>query len=199
MYKILQIAIKTLKHGSIILICYLTYAILKSFSLLKFLDVDIIPLLTVQGILVIGVILIIAGIIELLCNHKLTEWNVFIRTHKTYMECSIFICGIVAFYKSNDIQSIILGIELIAIHYIIGELSCREYCYHDEKKDKKTEITNYVEKPVVGREQLTEKQIAALNQLEKLIDKRSHTDSFNIGLIGEWGSGKTSITDTLVY
>lgn len=199
MQKILQIAIKTLKHGSIICICYLTYAILKSLSLLNFLDVDIISLLTMQNILVIGGVLVIAGIIELFCNHKLTEWNVFIRTHKTYMECSIFICGIVAFYKSNDIQSIILGIELITIHYIIGELSCREYCYYGEKKYKKTEITNYAEKPVVGREQLTEKQIAALDQVEKLIDKRSLTDSFNIGLIGEWGSGKTSITDTLVY
>lgn len=199
MHKILQIAIKTLQHGSIILICYLAYAILKAFSLLNFLDVDIIPLLTMQSILVIGGILVIAGIIELFCNHKLTEWNVFIRTHKTYMEYGIFICGIVAFYKSNYIQSIILGIELITIHYITGELRCKEYCYYDDKKNKKTEITNYVEKPVVGREQLTEKQIAALNQLEKLIDKRSLTDSFNIGLIGEWGSGKTSITDTLVY
>ena len=28
---------------------------------------------------------------------------------------------------------------------------------------------------------------------------RKSTDSFNIGLIGDWGSGKTSITDTLIY
>lgn len=31
------------------------------------------------------------------------------------------------------------------------------------------------------------------------MDKRNSFDSFNIALIGAWGSGKTSITDTLIY
>ena len=34
--------------------------------------------------------------------------------------------------------------------------------------------------------------------LKDLIEKRKSTDSFNVALIGAWGAGKTSITDTLI-
>ncbi|MBD8972224.1 MAG: hypothetical protein EGQ63_00040, partial [Clostridiales bacterium] len=35
--------------------------------------------------------------------------------------------------------------------------------------------------------------------LKLIIDNRKSNDSFNVALIGAWGSGKTSITDTLIY
>lgn len=183
----------------IVLACYLIYTILNSFSLLEFLNIDIIPELTMQQVLKAGMAVLIAGIILVWWNYQLAEWNVFVRKHRKYIEWSTFIFGISAFYKCNDWQSVILGIELMAAYWIISELSCKQYCYFNEKEDVQRNAENYVEKPVIGRTNLTKTQVNTLDQLEKLIDRRSCEDSFNIGLIGEWGSGKTSVTDTLLY
>ena len=59
-------------------------------------------------------------------------------------------------------------------------------------------ISNYKEKSIVGRNNLTKSQKKALDQLINILDKRRISESFNIALIGAWGSGKTSITDTLI-
>lgn len=59
-------------------------------------------------------------------------------------------------------------------------------------------ISNYKEKSIVGRDNLTKSQKKALDQLINILDKRRISESFNIALIGAWGSGKTSITDTLI-
>lgn len=59
-------------------------------------------------------------------------------------------------------------------------------------------ISNYKEKSIVGRNNLTKSQKKALDQLINILDKRRISESFNIALIGAWGSGKASITDTLI-
>lgn len=179
--------------------CYLIYITLNSFSLLDFLNVDIIPSLTMQQILQISKIILGVGVVLILWDRQLTEWNVFVRTHRKYIEWSIFIFGIAAFYKCNNKQFVILEIELLIAYWIISELSCKQYCYFNETEDVQRQTENYVEKPVVGRANLIKTQVNTLDQLEKLIDRRSSADSFNIGLIGEWGTGKTSVTDTLLY
>ena len=60
-------------------------------------------------------------------------------------------------------------------------------------------MSSFTEQTVIGREKLTNSQRDSYDQLVALINDRKSTDSFNIGLIGDWGSGKTSITDTLIY
>lgn len=62
------------------------------------------------------------------------------------------------------------------------------YKYGYEKTVKNE--SNYEEKPVIGREMLTNSQCAALDQLKNIMDKRNSFDSFNIALIGAWGSRK---------
>ena len=94
----------------IVLACYLVYTILDSFSLLDFLNIDIIPSLTMQQILKAGMVVSAVGIILLWWNCQLAEWNVFVRKHRKYIEWSIFIFGISAFYKCNDWQSVLWGI-----------------------------------------------------------------------------------------
>ena len=50
----------------------------------------------------------------------------------------------------------------------------------------------HTEQTVIGKEKLTRNQRRVYNQLENLINKRKRTDSFNIGLIGSWGSDMKS-------
>lgn len=82
------------------------------------------------------------------------------------------------------------------IYCLLDYESNKQYMYDFSQQNG---VSNYTEQTVIGKGKLTNNQRRAYNQLENLICKRKSIDSFNIGLIGDWGSGKTSITDTLIY
>lgn len=91
---------------------------------------------------------------------------------------------------------ILFMIEFSVAYCLLDYEANKQYTYNFNHQNK---ISNFTEQTVIGKGKLTVNQKEIYDQLETLINKRKSTDSFNIGLIGDWGSGKTSITDTLIY
>ena len=54
------------------------------------------------------------------------------------------------------------------------------------------------DRPISGESLLTAAQKKALTQLRTVIDRLKIEESLNIALIGEWGQGKTTITEALI-
>ena len=87
-------------------------------------------------------------------------------------------------------------IEFLVVYCLLDYEANKQYTYNFNHQNK---MSSFTEQTVIGREKLTNSQRDSYDQLVALINDRKSTDSFNIGLIGDWGSGKTSITDTLIY
>ena len=98
--------------------------------------------------------------------------------------------------SSNFYYHGIYIVELFIMLLLIKSFMMREYVYFTLGEDKNR---LFVEKPIIGKEKLSRVQNKALEELMQVIDSRKSTESINIGLIGAWGSGKTSITDTMIY
>lgn len=160
---------------------------------------DLIPLLNIwQFLLILGMI------ISLFCiwsafKHKMSSLHMWIIKYKDIICISMFVLSIIVWKKAANDYKLLLVVfsELMLLYLFLEYESTKLYAYRYELKDEV--VSNYAEKPVVGRNVLTKSQKKALDQLIYLLDERKGSDSFNIALIGAWGSGKTSITDTLIY
>lgn len=193
--KILAIIIKYL---FIVAGCLLCDDILDKYELLKLLDIDIISMIVLKDVvnILIG-IAIILGIIYFL-KREISEIHILLKENEYILKIFLALLEIVLIHKSfSDKEILSVFIMEIGAIYIILELECSKLFKY--KFSTKSSISSYTEKPVVGRTYLSKNQIKALDQLIKLLDARTSMDSFNIGLIGEWGSGKTSITETMIY
>lgn len=193
--KILAIIIKYL---FIVAGCLLCDDILDKYELLKFLDIDIISMIVLNDVVnILMGIAIILGIIYFL-KREISEIHILLKENEYILKIFLALLEIVLIHKSfSDKKILSVFIMEIGAIYIILELECSKLFKY--KFSTRSSISSYTEKPVVGRTYLSKNQIKALDQLIKLLDARTSMDSFNIGLIGEWGSGKTSITETMIY
>lgn len=132
----------------------------------------------------------------LIIKKEFFAYHMMVKKHKIlikflYWGLGVFIsCKI---YKTS--QYMIYFVEYCILYFYMDYEFYRDFEYQLNIKGNES---NYVEKAVAGKGYLTKSQKIVLDNLIDLIDKRSQKDSYNIGLIGAWGCGKTSITDTLI-
>lgn len=132
----------------------------------------------------------------LIIKKEFCAYHMMVKKHKIlikflYWGLGVFIsCKI---YKTS--QYMIYFVEYCILYFYMDYEFYRDFEYQLNIKGNES---NYVEKAVAGKGYLTKSQKIVLDNLIDLIDKRSQKDSYNIGLIGAWGCGKTSITDTLI-
>lgn len=137
-------------------------------------------------------------IIFILKVKTMLSLHILIKKTKQYYLIFLFVLEMLFIFKCQKTkQYVICFLEFLLLFLLLDCENSKVYKYGYEKTVKNE--SNYEEKPVIGREMLTNSQCAALDQLKNIMDKRNSFDSFNIALIGAWGSGKTSITDTLIY
>lgn len=193
-----RVAIKRLLKYSILgVLCLFVEVILRSLDVLSILNCDILYV-TIKGSLNFGEYIVIIVLLLVMFSKNISSLHIWIKKHRVYLALSIFLGEIVFLYKCNTKYQIIQClIEFGTLLFLLEYETSKIFNYNFTVTSK--EALSYVEKPVIGRTNLTSSQCNALDQLKKIIGKRSSSDSFNIALIGAWGRGKTSITDTLIY
>ena len=189
---------KIIRYSVLIGFCYIFVCICKSLSLLEIINKDWITWLKIENMLFIYLgILVVFYIFFIYTKSELTEIHILIKKHLLMIKLITFCLMTISFYKSYNTKLMIVFIfEFLFMYCILDYESYKQYTYDFNQING---ISNFTEQTVIGKAKLTSNQRKVYVQLENLINKRKSTDSFNIGLIGEWGSGKTSITDTLIY
>lgn len=177
---------------------YLIFVILHALGLLTVFNEDLCPILSINQVsYCIGLILIILLLWSKMSTST-SGLDIAIKKYESTICVCMFIFGIIVMEKCIN-QPDLLRIyfcELLVSYLIVEYETARVYEY---KYTKCTDVmSNYTEKPIVGRRFLMEKQETALNQLIDVLDNRTSVESFNVALIGTWGVGKTSVTDTLI-
>lgn len=177
---------------------YMIFIILHSLGLLSVFNEDLCPILSNKQVsLCIGLILMILLIWSKIST-SISGLHIAIKKYESTIYIGMFIFGVIVIEKcKNQIKLIgIYFIELMILYLIIEYETARVFRY--KYASSMDIMSNHTEKPIVGREFLLKKQEVALNQLIKVLDNRTSVESFNVALIGAWGTGKTSVTDTLV-
>ena len=189
---------KLIRCSLLIGFCYIFVCVCKSLSLLEIINKDWITWLEIENMLVIYLgILVVFYIFFIYTKSELTEIHILLKKHLLMIKFILICLMIISFYKSyNTLLMISFIFEFLLIYCLLDYESSKQYMYDFSQQNG---VSNYTEQTVIGKGKLTNNQRRAYNQLENLICKRKSIDSFNIGLIGDWGSGKTSITDTLIY
>lgn len=188
---------KLIRYSLLIGFCYMFICVCKSLSLLEIFDKDWIPLLKIEHIPFVYLAVLMIFIFCIFNKEELTEKHILVKKYLSVIKFIIFCLMVISFYKSyNTLLMISFIIEFLVIYCLLDYEANKQYTYNFNHQNK---MSNFTEQTVIGKEKLTVNQKEIYDQLETLINKRKSTDSFNIGLIGDWGSGKTSITDTLIY
>lgn len=175
---------------------FLCFTIFEWIGVMKLFRGDL-PIITINDSLFFLVItsLIVFLVLMIWPNRILLS---IVRQYRIRILLVIFSVEIICFYKCvNERDFVLFAIAFMILYFLIDYEAYKTILYFE--KESPENDSSYVEKPVVGRTNLTRNQIIALDMLRKIIDKRESTDSFNIGLIGAWGCGKTSITNSLIY
>lgn len=188
---------KLIRSSLLIGFCYMFVCVCKSLSLLEIFDKDWIPWLKIEQMSFVYITVLMIFIFCIFNKEELTERHILIKKYLSVIKFIIFCLMVISFYKSyNTLRMILFMIEFSVAYCLLDYEANKQYTYNFNHQNK---ISNFTEQTVIGKEKLTVNQKEIYDQLETLINKRKSTDSFNIGLIGDWGSGKTSITDTLIY
>ncbi len=188
---------KLLRNFLYVMGSYIAQIILSSVGVLEFWNKDI-NFFTIKGCLIGLAVIIIVEILYILSQHNMTPFHIWIKACREYIIICLIVLEIFFLYKCNSTLRIEVCITEFTI--ILFLLDCEiTKMYRYDLRETADQDLNYIEKPVIGRSYLTKAQTETLDQLKTLIDNRSKSDSFNIALIGTWGCGKTSITDTLIY
>lgn len=188
---------KLIRYSLLIGFCYIFVCVCKSLSLLEILNKDWIPWLKIEYLFFIYAIVILVFFLYVFKKEVLTELHILLKKHLLMIKFILICLMIISFYKSyNTLLMISFIFEFLLIYCLLDYEVNKQYTYDFNQLNG---ISSFTEQTVIGKEKLTKNQRRVYNQLENLINKRKRTDSFNIGLIGSWGSGKTSITDTLIY
>lgn len=181
-----------------VIISYLIYNIFKSLEMLQFLNFDIIPIVSVQQISIILGVCICFMLIWSLKKKKISVIHIALKKYIYEIHFMLYMFSILIWYKCKTIPQFlwIYAFEIMIFYMIVENQTIKIFDYKFGG-DSNT-ISNYKEKSIVGRSNLTKSQRMVLDQLINILDKRLISESFNIALIGAWGSGKTSIADTLI-
>lgn len=189
---------KIIRYSVLIGFCYIFVCVCKSLSLLEIINKDWITWLEIENMLFIYLgILVVFYIFFIYTKSELTEIHILIKKHLLMIKLITFCLMTIFFYKSYNTKLMIVFIlEFLFMYCLLDYESNKQYTYSFDHTNR---ISNYTEKTIIGKDKLTDNQRYIYKWIERLISERSSDDSFNIGLIGDWGSGKTSITDTLIY
>ena len=188
---------RLLKYSILGVLCLFVETILRSLDVLSVFNCDILYV-TLKGSLNLGGYIVIIVLPLIMFSKNISSLHIWIKKHRNYLALLMFLGEIVFLYKCNTKYQVIQClIEFGMLLFLLDYETSKIFNYNFTATSK--EALSYVEKPIIGRTNLTSSQCNALDQLKKIIGKRSSADSFNIALIGAWGSGKTSITDTLIY
>lgn len=177
---------------------FLIFKICYGLGWLDVFESDLVPIVSICNFISVYIIVTICVLI-LNLKTRVSEINIVIRKNEHLVTVILFIFFIIVWLKCDGNNSLI-AVYLITTFVFYSSVkyeSTRVFKYPIQSN--KEVLSSYVEKPVVGREYLTKGQCEALDLLIKLLDERTRTDCFNAALIGGWGQGKTSVTDTLIY
>lgn len=193
-----KIGINLIEYMFGVIISFLMYNFFVSLGMLEFLNVDIIPFISIQQISVFLGLCICFMLIWSLKKKSISVVNIVLKKYIYEIHFMLYIFSILIWYKCKIIPQLlwIYAFEMLIFYMILENEAIKVFDYK-YLCDSST-MSNYKEKSIVGRNNLTKSQKKALDQLINILDKRRISESFNIALIGAWGSGKTSITDTLI-
>ena len=179
-------------------ICYFGYCLLETTDTLKYIMYDFIPYITAETFMWIGIIVLITAFIWSQVETQLNSVYSFLKRNSNAILGIFVVLEIVTYSKVASNSSLWIGFFILYAFYwlLLHSLFNRTFIY--SFRDNTKIASHFTERPVVGTDNLTSPQKMALDCLIKTIDRRDSSDSINIALIGEWGSGKTSITNTLV-
>ena len=190
---------RTISYTLNVIIAYLLIGVLYELNLLKFTQHDYIPFLSSSLILYLDIIILILAAALSGKDLQLSALYSFCKHNSHLIMGCFFVLEIITYAKV--VLTTRLFIAYIVVYYCYWILLQAIFDKHFDYSfdETKTMASYFSERPVVGRENLTRFQIEALDSLISVVDNRKREDSINIALIGEWGSGKTCITNTLIH
>lgn len=177
---------------------YICFLVLEKLNILDIFDKDLLPCVDKCSIIIIlsGALLVLLFYIF---KKDITILNIFIKRYETSIKVFMFLVGILTWQRCVGEGSIYFIYALIMyVYYMAIEFGSTRTFNYEICKDN-TALNCYEERPIIGRDLLTKPQIDALNQLNTVLKTRNSVESVNIALVGKWGTGKTSIIETLIY
>ena len=185
------------KYFVLLLFNYYSYYFLDKLGIIKIFDKDIIPCFDICSI--IFVFLVGIGVLIYFFSKTETILNIFVKRYERSIKTSMFFIGILIWQRCyGDVNLCLVYILMMYVYYMMIEYeSTKIFDYNISKDDSAPDC--YEERPVIGRDLLTKPQVDVLDKLLTVLNTRDSNQSVNIGLIGKWGKGKSSIIDTLIY
>lgn len=190
---------RVVKFGIVVFVNYFIYVILHELELLNVFKIDMIPLINIRHIVCGLGVIIVVFVFKSVTNKVSTGVNIAIKKYYLSILSAMFLSGIVLWEKFYTSSScfMMLGFEFMCLFLLLENEATKIHGYKfDECSDG---VSNFTEMPIVGLKGLTTPQKKAYDQIIKLLDKRTGEENFNIALLAEWGKGKTSVTDTIIY
>ena len=178
---------------------YLLNGALYELGLLKFTQHDYIPFLRANMILCLDIIIFILTAIWIGKDHQLSALYSFCKHNSHIITGCFFALEIITYAKVIFTPELFLAYIVVYYFYWMLLQSIFDKGFNYTFDDIKAMASYFSERPVVGRENLTKVQIEALDRIISVVDHRKREDSINIALIGEWGAGKTCITNTFIH
>ena len=189
---------RTIAFGLYTGIAYLVFELLDGLAMLKFVEYDYIPYINANSMYYVLIVMLIVLMAWSIKDTTLSLSYSYLKHNGSMLMGTFFVMEVLTFAKIVSIPKLLLPYVILFYLYWILLQSILNKTFRYEMPDYENGLSHFSEKPVVGRKNLTKPQIEALDCLIDTIDHRTSTDSINIALLGEWGSGKTSITNTLV-
>lgn len=161
-----RVAIKRLLKYSILgVLCFFVEVILRSLEVLSILNCDILYV-TIKGSLNLGEYIIIIIILLVMFSKNISSLHIWIKKHRNYLALSIFLGEVFFLYKCNTKYQVIQClIEFGMLLFLLEYETSKIFNYNFTVTSK--EALSYVEKPVIGRTNLTSSQCNALDQIKK--------------------------------
>lgn len=195
--------VKGYTYNAIVTFCYVLLTFICSIvinnlwgSFNMFANPPMLNKVVVGGLILGGAILIIVG---RKCIRKSSiRVNLVIKYHKHIICFGVILLCVFVFQNwdvSLPVKGSLLFEEFLWLYFLEWE-SNRIFPYSFQGECG--EYHFYSEKPVAGHTILTRSQENARSQILTILDRRTSVESVNIALIGAWGTGKTSVLNTLI-
>jgi hypothetical protein len=187
---------KLVRYSSYVLLGVILEETLKIFSVIDFLNVDNIPGIDIYEFSLITLITLVCCFIIFTA---IRQPNIlYLQIKKNLFILQTFgLCGeIVAIYKSFGTVTYLVLVNSLIWFYLLDYISLKFVNY--SSREEKCDNALYSEKPISTTVTMTSSQKMAFDQLLNTVDNASNDDSFNIGLIGALGSGKSTVLCSLM-
>lgn len=151
----------------------------------------------IQGILLIILLFTVIWflLLALLLNKKITKRIV---KHAIVLKLLTFLTGLcLAFQFQYSLRMVFFSLALIGIIYVLLSCFSVKNLFWINRFQFASNYSIMEDKPVYQWGSLTSNQKVAFKQLESALSKATKQESFIIALVGDWGVGKTGITNSL--